>query len=76
MRKWLIKLRKDGVRYRFLRWVVPLILSHHHVGKNGSGRKKKVEAVDMEEVQRIVEGMGKESPLGDEGKEIINGQKP
>jgi len=41
MRKWLIKLRKDGIRYRFLRWSVPLILSHHHVGRNGSGRRKK-----------------------------------
>ncbi len=42
MRKWLIKLWKDGVRYRFLRWSVPLILSHHHVGRNGPGRRKKV----------------------------------
>jgi len=69
MKKWLIKLLKDGVRYRFLRWAVPLILSHHHVARNGSGRRKKVEKVNMEEVQQIIEGMGKKSPLGEERKE-------
>ena len=43
MKKWLIKLLKDGIRRRFLQWAVPLILSDHHVGRNpiGSGRKKK-----------------------------------
>lgn len=48
MRKYLIKLWKDGVRYRFLRWSVPLILSHHHVGRNGSGRKKKLEHLNID----------------------------
>ncbi len=39
MRIWLIKLWKDGVRYRFLRWAVPLVLSHHHVGRMVAGER-------------------------------------
>ncbi len=60
MIKWLIKLWKDGVRYRFLRWAIPIILPHHHVARNGSGRRKKMD------INAIAEEMGYESPLGDE----------
>ena len=58
--KWLIKLRKDGVRKTFLRWAILIILPHHHLQKDSPGRRRKVEAVNMEEVQQIIEGMGKE----------------
>lgn len=64
--KWLDKLRKDGVRKRFLTWTIPLILPYYHLQRNSPGRKKKVESVDMNEVQQIVEGMGKDDPISRE----------
>jgi len=62
----------------FLKWQIKILLKKYHLARNpiGSGRRKKVEVVNMEEVQRIVEGMGHESPLGEGGKEVINEQKP
>jgi len=44
MKKWLIKLLKDGIRKRILIWIIPLLLKNHHLGKDskGNGRKKKV----------------------------------
>lgn len=53
------------MRKRFIKWLIKILLPHHHLAKNGPGRRKKVEIVDMEEVREIVEGMGKESPLED-----------
>ncbi len=44
MKNWLIKLWKDGVRWRFLHWVIPRILPHYHLAHNpkGVGRKKSI----------------------------------
>jgi len=39
-----------------------LILSHHHVSRNGSGRKKK----GIVDINKIAEEMGHESPLEDQ----------
>ena len=40
---WVQKLLKNGVRRRFLIWMIPLILPKHHLAGNskGGGRKKK-----------------------------------
>ncbi len=40
IKDWFLKLRKDGVRRRFLQWMISVILPHHHLAANG-GRKKK-----------------------------------
>ncbi len=47
---WLLKLRKDGIRKRFLRWAIPLILPKHHLAGNpkGGGRKKKMTVANNE----------------------------
>lgn len=64
------------IKILFLKWQIRLLLKRYHLARNGSGRRKKVEMVNMEEIQQIVEGMGHESPLRDEKKETINEQKP
>ncbi len=44
MKNYLIHLWKDGIRWRFLHWAIPLILPGYHLGKNshGGGRKKSI----------------------------------
>ena len=46
---WILKLKKDGIKKRFLRWIIPIILKKHHLAANpvGGGRKKKVEVKDV-----------------------------
>ena len=65
MKNWLIQLWKDGLRWRFLHWAIPVILPGYHLGKNshGGGRKKSVpeaqaakEFYDREEKERRDEG--------------------
>lgn len=38
---WVRKLRQDGIRKRFLRWVISIVLSHHHLAKNGPGEGRR-----------------------------------
>jgi len=53
---------REKMRKRFLKWLIKVLLPHHHLQKDSPGRRRKdffIE-VDMGEVQQIVEGMGKE----------------
>ncbi len=47
MRKW------------FIKWLIRILLPHHHLSRNGSGRRKKID------ISFIAEEMGHESPLGE-----------
>ena len=48
LKKWLLKVRKDGIRKRFLQWEIPIILPHHHLSRNGGGRKKKEKPIEAD----------------------------
>lgn len=49
IKNWFLKLRRDGIRKRFLQELIPLVLPKHHLAGNskGGGRRKKVEAIDI-----------------------------
>ncbi len=42
--EWVKQVRKDGVRWTFLHWVIPLILPGFHLAGNpiGGGRRKRI----------------------------------
>ncbi len=43
----LLKLRKDGIRKRFLMWLIEILLPHHHLAANGGRKKKGVETISF-----------------------------
>lgn len=42
IKEWVIKLRKDGIRRRFLQGLIERLLPHYHLAKNGGRRKKEI----------------------------------
>ncbi len=46
---WILEVKKEGVRKRFLQWVIPLVLPHYHLQKNGGGRRKKIDHLNIDD---------------------------